>query len=68
MCARFEGTMSLSSPTKALPVALMRFSPLDVSGRSVVPVCLSEISWSLEKYLSRLSFHSETIQSLRDEQ
>lgn len=30
--------MSLSSPTRALPVALMRFSPLAVSGRSVVPV------------------------------
>lgn len=38
MCARFPGTMSLSSPTRALPVARMRFSPLAVRGSSVVPV------------------------------
>lgn len=31
--------MSRSSPTKALPVARIRFSPLSVRGSSVVPVC-----------------------------
>lgn len=39
MCARFRGTMRRSSPTRALPVARMRFSPLAVRGMSVVPVC-----------------------------
>lgn len=38
-CTRFLGTISLSSPTSALPVALTRFSPFAVSGRSEVPVC-----------------------------
>lgn len=38
MCARFPGTMSLSSPTSAFPVARTRFSPLAVKGSSVVPV------------------------------
>jgi hypothetical protein len=38
MCARFLGTISLSSPTSACPVALMRFSPLAVRASSVVPV------------------------------
>jgi len=38
MWARFFGTMSLSSPTRALPVARMRFSPFSVRGSSVVPV------------------------------
>jgi hypothetical protein len=40
ICASFDGFMSLSSPTSALPVAIIRFSPLAVSGSSVVPVCL----------------------------
>ena len=40
MCARFRGTINLSSPIRALPVALIRFSPLAVNGSSVVPVCL----------------------------
>ena len=39
MCARFFGTMRRSSPISALPVALIRFSPLAVKGSSVVPVC-----------------------------
>jgi hypothetical protein len=39
MCARFLGIISRSSPIRALPVALIRFSPLDVKGSSVVPVC-----------------------------
>jgi len=38
MCAIFEGTISLSSPTSALPVARIRFSPFAVSGMSDVPV------------------------------
>lgn len=38
-CTRFFGTINRSLPTSALPVALIRFSPLDVRGRSVVPVC-----------------------------
>lgn len=40
MCARFPGTISLSSPTRALPVARIRFSPFAVRGMSVLPVCL----------------------------
>jgi len=40
MWARFRGTINLSSPTRALPVAIIRFSPLAVNGSSVVPVCL----------------------------
>lgn len=40
ICARFPGTINLSSPTNALPVAFMRFSPAAVRGSSVVPVCL----------------------------
>ena len=39
MWASLEGTMSLSSPTSARPVARIRFSPFSVSGSSVVPVC-----------------------------
>ena len=38
MCARFPGTISRSSPTRALPVARILFSPLAVRGSSVVPV------------------------------
>lgn len=34
------GTMSLSLPTRALPVALTLFSPSAVRGMSVTPVCL----------------------------
>ena len=37
--ASCEGTINRSSPTSALPVALILFSPLAVSGSSVVPVC-----------------------------
>ena len=37
--ASLEGTMSLSSPTNARPVARIRFSPFSVSDSSVVPVC-----------------------------
>lgn len=40
MCASFAGTINLSSPTSAFPVARMRFSPFAVSGISDVPVCL----------------------------
>lgn len=40
MWASVEGTISRSGPTSALPVAIIRFSPLAVSGMSVVPVCL----------------------------
>lgn len=40
ICARFLGTINRSSPTNALPVALIRFSPLAVRGISDVPVCL----------------------------
>lgn len=40
MWASFRGTISLSSPTRARPVALILFSPLAVRGSSVVPVCL----------------------------
>jgi len=39
MCATLEGTISLSSPTRAFPVARMRFSPLAVNDMSEVPVC-----------------------------
>lgn len=39
MCAILDGTISLSSPTSALPVARILFSPLAVSGMSEVPVC-----------------------------
>lgn len=39
MWASLEGTMSLSSPTNARPVARILFSPFFVSGSSVVPVC-----------------------------
>lgn len=39
MWASLEGTMSLSSPTSARPVARILFSPFSVSGSSVVPVC-----------------------------
>lgn len=39
MCATLDGTISLSSPTRAFPVARMRFSPLAVNGMSDVPVC-----------------------------
>ena len=35
----FEGTMSRSSPTRAFPVARIRFSPFGVKGSSVEPVC-----------------------------
>ncbi len=38
MWARWEGTIRRSSPTRAFPVARMRFSPLGVKGSSVVPV------------------------------
>jgi hypothetical protein len=38
MCARLLGTIKRSSPTRAFPVARMRFSPLAVRGMSVVPV------------------------------
>ena len=38
MWANFEGTMSRSSPTSALPVARIRFSPFAVRGMSEVPV------------------------------
>lgn len=38
ICARFPGTINRSSPTSALPVARIRFSPLAVSGMSVTPV------------------------------
>lgn len=38
MCARFPGTMRRSFPTRALPVARMRFSPAEVREMSVVPV------------------------------
>ena len=38
MCDILLGTISLSGPTKALPVARMRFSPFAVSGMSLVPV------------------------------
>jgi hypothetical protein len=40
MWAKFLGTINLSSPTSALPVALILLSPFAVSGSSVVPVCL----------------------------
>ena len=40
MWASLEGTMRRSSPTRAFPVARIRFSPLAVRGMSVVPVCL----------------------------
>lgn len=40
MCARLRGTMRRSLPMRALPVALIRFSPFGVNGSSVVPVCL----------------------------
>lgn len=39
MCASLLGTMSLSEPTRARPVARMRRSPFAVRGCSVVPVC-----------------------------
>ena len=39
ICAKFLGTINLSSPMSALPVALMRFSPFAVRGNSDVPVC-----------------------------
>ena len=42
MCFSCFGTMSLSSPTRALPVARTRFSPLDVSGMSELPVCFPD--------------------------
>lgn len=38
MWASFLGTIGLSLPTRARPVALMRLSPLAVRGMSVVPV------------------------------
>ena len=38
MCARLLGTINLSSPTSALPVAFTRFSPFSVSGMSETPV------------------------------
>lgn len=40
MWASLEGTMRRSSPTRAFPVARIRFSPLAVRGMSVLPVCL----------------------------
>lgn len=39
MWAILDGTINRSSPTSALPVALIRFSPLAVNGSSVEPVC-----------------------------
>jgi hypothetical protein len=36
------GTISLSSPTSARPVARTRFSPFLVNGMSDVPVCLPD--------------------------
>ena len=39
ICANLPGTISRSSPTRAAPVARIRFSPFAVSGMSVVPVC-----------------------------
>jgi hypothetical protein len=38
MCARFEGTIKRSSPTRAFPVARTRFSPFSVRGMSEMPV------------------------------
>ena len=38
ICAKLLGTINLSSPTSALPVALTRFSPFSVSGMSETPV------------------------------
>ena len=40
MWTSFLGTISLSLPTSARPVARTRFSPLAVRGISVLPVCL----------------------------
>lgn len=39
MCATFLGTINLSCPTSALPVARTRCSPSSVSGMSVRDVC-----------------------------
>jgi hypothetical protein len=39
MWASFRGTIKRSSPTNALPVAMILFSPSVVNGSSVVPVC-----------------------------
>lgn len=39
MWAILDGTINRSSPMSALPVALIRFSPLAVNGSSVDPVC-----------------------------
>ena len=41
-CFIWLGTMSLSLPTKAFPVARTRFSPLTVNGMLVEPVCWPE--------------------------
>ena len=38
MCEILDGTINLSLPTSAFPVARMRFSPLAVRGSSEVPV------------------------------
>jgi hypothetical protein len=38
ICTNFLGTISLSFPMRARPVARIRFSPLAVRGSSVAPV------------------------------
>ena len=50
MCLICFGTMSLSFPTSALPVARTRFSPAAVSGMSVEPVCLPESDHSVSPW------------------
>lgn len=50
MCTNCRGTISLSSPTSALPVARTRFSPFFVNGMSVVPVCLPDSDHSVSPW------------------
>lgn len=50
MCLICFGTISLSLPTSAFPVALTRFSPSAVRGMSVDPVCLPDSDHSVSPW------------------
>jgi hypothetical protein len=70
--ASFLGTISRSSPTNALPVARIRFSPLAVSGRSVDPVCRplrdhSVSPWRMMKQRGTMGIGFEESGSLKEE-
>jgi hypothetical protein len=63
--ARLEGTIKRSSPTKALPVAMIRFSPLAVRGMSELPVCLSKLLFVYRLLNTLLPFRDHSVSPWR---